>query len=394
MGRVFTSPTMFDSLPWAGVLPGLSDLGAQIHGGRYPRLRFHFVFGPVQLGQQALRAAVESDVTRQEHGDPAVLRMGVEVVDDDVRPVLRQDVLPAGVDGLQHASGADQQVRLPDLLRRADGHVAGPHAYPDEQHAPPFYRGQSGPLVWDAEPLLEHGDHISVRVSRVVRLPDQDDSDPGPACGADLLLVAADGPGVLGDKVSGADLSQGGVVDVLAERSLGADEVPALEAQFRGPLHGIHGGEDPGHDPVPVIGDGRVPVQLLGAGCREDDAFPVLQILDCVRDRVDRHDVRIRGHVRVLPSQSDVLGSGLLAAFAYVLRHCRGVRVGGVDDDLVHVLGDHPGDALGSAAASDLHVDVVVRLHYLRAVVGRHPDVDHDALGRQPSGQRPSLCGA
>ena len=234
-----------------------------------------------------------------------------------------------------------------------------------------------------AESLLQHGHDLPVGMSRVVRLPDQDHGHPcpaGPAGRADLLLVASDGPGVLGHKVPRAYLFQRGVVDVLGERPLGADEVPALETELHRSFDRIHGGEHPGDHPLPVVEDGGVPVELLGARGGEDHTLPVLQVVHRVGDGVDRDDVVV-GHFGVLPPQPYVLGTGLLASLADMLRHRGRVRVRGVHNDLVHVLRNHPGDALGPAAAAHLHVDVVIRIHDVSSVVRGDSDVDHHALG-------------
>ena len=135
----------------------------------------------------------------------------------------------------------------------------------------------------------------------------------------------------------------------------------------------------------------RVEVYLVGAGGGEDPALGVLQIIHGILDAFNGDDVGIDVHIRGRPPQPDVLGTGLLASLAYVLGDGGGVGMGGVHDEVVHVVPDDLGDALGASAASDLHIDVVVLLHDLRPVLGGDPHMDHHTAGGEPAGKCPSF---
>ena len=239
------------------------------------------------------------------------------------------------------------------------------------------------------ESLSQNGHCIVVSDAVVLRPSDEDDHRTSPAGCADLVHEPTGGAGVLGDYERRTCLDQGGVVGFLGERPLGADQALALEPEGDALLHGIHGREHPGDDPVLVIRDAGVLLDLLRPRCCEDYAICSAEVVDGLLHRSDGYDV-VAFDGGAVPSDPYELRAGPLARLADVLGYPGRVGMGRIDHQADAFRLDLPGDALRASAAADINLHPPF-VHDVRSVLCGDPHMDVQSGGREPIRERPAL---
>ena len=221
-----------------------------------------------------------------------------------------------------------------------------------------------------------------------------DDHGRHAACfgGPQFLPEAPGCAGVLGDHVPNVQHPQHGLVDLLGERPLHADQAAPLETQFIGYLCRGGQGQHPGVEPGLPVGDGGIGGKLLAAHGEQHTAFGGVKKVHSPLGIV--HQDTTDEVPMVLPAQDPQVVHALLGADGLQgLRHLRSVGVGGVDDQLRPRVPDQGGDAVPVLAAAD-HMDVLCGIDKGLPILRGHADGQLDILPPAPFGDLSALGGA
>ena len=206
---------------------------------------------------------------------------------------------------------------------------------------------------------------------------------PARFCRCQLLVHAAGFARFLGDKAGDVPLANHGKVHLLGEGTLHRNQVCGRDAQRQTAFHHIGKRQHPRVKPLGKALDLPVGRQLLAAGGQQDVPFDLLQQMGCLLGVLCHQKVWVALQLILsllaFPQTAVERDVGLGAGGGNILRHHRGIGVGGVDDQvkafllyrqLLHLLPVHPSGVdgqirlraderfpvLGGNAGGDLHL--------------------------------------